>query len=336
MWWHEWGMQMNDFIVHENVPVQFAVDEDQCIRNVLNSFYSTNEVDSLLNVVEAPELPASITSLASKLSRYKKMNLTRIDQKYLRTVFSSSSMRNYTSILSGGYLFYKFGIAPLISDMRKIGHHLGKFSKEMARHVANAGKPVSVHFKTGGVFLPLGSLGTPLPNGYGPIPLQSKPWRVTYDGNASRTATVRGYRESKDTSDLFKKVDYLASRFGSTGPASFVWERIPFSFVLDWFVDLRDVLNRLDNALTGSRKKVLDMCITDKYEVNYQVVKQQRDVNETNSQDEHVIAEVALSKYHRKLADPIPIRIGASGRFGKTQAGILAALVAQKAANLKR
>lgn len=37
---------------------------------------------------------------------------------------------------------------------------------------------------------------------------------------------------------------YLANRLGLTNPASVVWELIPFSFVVDWFVNVSDFLNQ--------------------------------------------------------------------------------------------
>lgn len=40
------------------------------------------------------------------------------------------------------------------------------------------------------------------------------------------------------------------SQSGITNPASVVWELIPYSFVIDWFVDIGDYLSSLD-ALTG-------------------------------------------------------------------------------------
>lgn len=42
------------------------------------------------------------------------------------------------------------------------------------------------------------------------------------------------------------------SQSGITNPASVVWELIPYSFVIDWFVDVGDYLSSLD-ALTGVR-----------------------------------------------------------------------------------
>jgi len=49
---------------------------------------------------------------------------------------------------------------------------------------------------------------------------------------------------------------HLAASMGLTNPLSWAWEDIPFSFVVDWFVDIGGYLNSLDDmlglALTGA------------------------------------------------------------------------------------
>lgn len=40
---------------------------------------------------------------------------------------------------------------------------------------------------------------------------------------------------------------YLGN-WGLTNPASLIWEKIPFSFVVDWFINIGEVLGSLDNA----------------------------------------------------------------------------------------
>jgi hypothetical protein len=148
------------------------------------------------------------------------------------------------------------------------------------------------------------------------------------------TCTVRGVRENKYFGDFFQKLDFLASRFGSVGPASFLWERIPFSFVVDWFVDLSGVLNYLDNALTGNTKKVKEACISTKWDVIAEIYKLRYNTSLTSSVDGAQIAQCRLGFYHRKLVDP-HVSVGLNVRFGKSQASITAALVAQMAANLR-
>jgi hypothetical protein len=203
--------------------------------------------------------------------------------------------------------------------------------------VANAGQEISVHRGSDGVFMPFGYEGQNLPSGYGSSPNTSKAWTAIIRNGESLprlTCTVRGVRETKYLSDFFQKLDYLASRFAGVGPASFLWERIPFSFVVDWFVDLSGALNYLDNALTGNTKQVKEACISTKWVADVPVSKLRYSSGSISSIDGSQIAQCSLSYYHRKLVDP-HVSVGLNVRFGKSQAGITAALVAQMAANLK-
>jgi hypothetical protein len=342
--WHEWNLGAHDFANHDHVPVSFAITEDRLLRETLHDFYTNNEVDSLLNVVESPELVTSLRSLSQKLSSVRKFNLRRESFSglgRLEKIFNRRTLKGATSLISGGFLYYKFGIAPLLSDMNKIGRNLHSYSKQMKSVIQRAGSEVSVHRRAQGVILPVpGSLGRPLPDGIGLAPNQGKAWSGTfsqlpgYEGPVM-TCTVRGIRETKYLSDAFQRLDFLASRFGSVGPASFAWERIPFSFVLDWFVDVSGVLDFLDNALTGNRKKVKSAGISVKWSALCEVFKLRYSDASISSIDGQLIAHDELFYYHRKSVDP-SVSVGLSGRFGKSQASIAAALVAQIAANLRK
>jgi hypothetical protein len=97
---------------------------------------------------------------------------------------------------------------------------------------------------------------------------------------------------------------------------------------------LSDVLNRLDNALTGNRKHVQSACISRKWRALCPVYKLQYRANLTDTRDTTQIALVELSQYHRQ-AVATNLTIGAANRFGKKQASILAALVTNIGANLR-
>ncbi len=60
--------------------------------------------------------------------------------------------------------------------------------------------------------------------------------RSNYHGNVSATISSR---VRVDNPNLF-----LASRLGLTNPAAVAWELVPYSFVVDWFVNVGDYLNQ--------------------------------------------------------------------------------------------
>jgi hypothetical protein len=341
--WHVWGLGAADFVNHDHIPTKYPKSDDQLIRQTLDDFYNTNEVDSLLNVVESPELVTGLTGLARKVdlpriatSAIRRLRSGRWDvnpRKVSTSLFTQ--VKKAGGFLSGGYLYYAFGIAPLVADMRKVARNLQKYRKQLAAVVEKAGQTTSVYNHVDGVFMPFG-YGAPLPDGYGAVSNAGKYWTASIQsmGTPRKTCVVTGIRDHKYSSTGFQTMDYLMSRFAGVGPASFLWERIPFSFVVDWFVDLSDVFNRLDNALTGNRKKVKSVTVSEKWKCLCPVVKIPRVIGESDTRDGQQMALCELSHYYRQSVDP-NLSIGVSQRFGKKQAGILAALVTNIGANLR-
>jgi hypothetical protein len=342
--WHVWGLGAHDFVNHDHIPVSYPMSDDELIRRTLDDFYNSNEVDSLLNVVESPELVTGLTDLAKKVNlpsiapnAIKRVGPGRWDVNPKRVSPSlRSQIRKAGGFLSGGYLYYVFGIAPIIADFKKVSKNLRKYRKQLAAVLEKAGTAISVHNHVDGTFLPFGANGTNLPDGYSASPYQGKYWSadILVQHTPRKTCTVNGIRDHKYLTEDFQILDYLASRFGGVGPASFLWERIPFSFVVDWFVDLSGVFNQLDNALTGNRKRVKYVSVSTKWGALCPVYKIPRTVGETDSRDGQQIAVCELTQYHRQSVDP-NLSVGASRRFGKKQAGILAALVTNIGANLR-
>jgi hypothetical protein len=104
--------------------------------------------------------------------------------------------------------------------------------------------------------------------------------------------------------------------------------------VSDWFVDVSDVFNRLDNFLTGSRKSIQDATLSYKYGVVAGVMKHKYNNQLSSDKDGSQTAVNEIQYYHRK---PITtgLNIGLAGRFGKKQVALTAALLGQMAANLR-
>lgn len=326
-WWGNF-----QFLSWENLITTFDKTDDTLMRETMDAFYNVNEVDTLLNVVEAPEL---VTSLAPLYKTFKEaINLPPF-QATRREILRR--FRRYTSFISGGFLYYKFGIAPILHDMKKISTNLRRYRQRLDNVLKNAGREISVHKGCGGQFGGLYDRYTinHLPLGYATGHDLGGAWTTTpYVQVCRKICTIRGIRDIRYNSKSFQTLDFLASRFGATGPASFVWERIPFSFVVDWFLDLSGVINSIDNALTGSSKKITGASISEKVGYLCPISHVRPGPTVTSSRDGNQIALLELSSYIRKATAPT-VSVGFSGRFGKNQYGITAALISQMAAKLK-
>lgn len=346
--WEAWGKYGSD-ITPRNLRFVWSKDERTLLRETTAAFYKLNEVDSLLNTIESPQLVTYARSLYGLVQTGLKTIAN--PRKVLQGIANNSSAssrslrahvgrvaRNSIRTATGIHLGYAFGVAPLVSDMRKLSKATLKYKERLKKATATAGTEVSVHrFVQGNVsdVLHPDTVSGLYPGYYGSVQdTGSSWWHAHVSGSAIRTCTVKGRRTVRYTQDVFSRLDNLIYRFGVTGPASFAWERIPFSFVLDWFVDLSVVLGVVDNALTGSTKNITGACISEKLDVDVDVIHHRVSPTFFSIYDGKLTARVRLSSYTRKPTSA-DIQIGLSGRFGKKQAFLTGSLIGQMAANLK-
>jgi hypothetical protein len=289
-----------------------------------------------VNAIEAPELVTGLKSL------YKNVNVQDVGPMTKRA--QKDLLRRGTSFLSSGFLYYAFGVAPLISDMRKISKSLKSLDSKIKKVSKASEQYVTARDKKVGKFGGFNRSGNA---GEGPsFDFTSVSWGggSQYGGEQVQLqvipvieptviATVHGTYDWGFGSASEKKLSYLISRFGANGPASFVWEKIPYSFVVDWFVDLSGVIDALDNALTGFGKSVTDCCVSEKWECDVRCIHIASSPSNSLTYNNDLMATVKLSAYARIPFKP-SIMPALSGRFGKYQAGLTAALVGQMAANL--
>lgn len=124
--------------------------------------------------------------------------------------------------MSGNWLEYHFGWSPLLSDIYGAVDVLqGPVPVRRVRASAKAGIPRETFGK--------------YPLNYGDPPV----------GYTDRAYEVRsGFEFEIKNPDL-----WLANRLGLVNPASVVWELVPFSFVVDWFVPVGDFLGSMTATL---------------------------------------------------------------------------------------
>lgn len=348
VWWLDWfGHAGNDYTLDrsEGIPVISSYERNQTklIADTVHAFYSTNETDNLLNAIEAPQLVSNMRQLQATLGDINTKR-TIMDSLRLKSDVSASSPAQiaqarsnirqrilgtgFGSRYSGLFLAYSFGIAPLISDMRKVKNSLRTLRSEIAKAKNSEGRLVSIHRNDRGTLSYHDNNDVDLGTQY--IDSGWAQWKISTK-TCKRTCTVRGYRSRKFSSKRLSELDYLLSRFGATGPTALAWELIPFSFVVDWFVDLRNITDRLDNLLTGSSKRIIDVCVSEKLEYTSKA-SFKHSANYGGSDGEE-LCDDERSFYHR-----IPITdyniVGRAGRFGKKQVALLGALLHQMMANL--
>lgn len=145
--------------------------------------------------------------------------------------------------IPNAHLWYSFGIKPLMKDMESLVKVLKSLTERLTWFRKNHGKPVKVQFSK--------DLSTSI-----------RPTNKIVDWSLGKTSYVyKNYRckyhayalivyDVSQLSDLELQAKILLHSFGVDKPLSVLWEAMPYSFVLDWFVKLGDWINRLQPAIT--------------------------------------------------------------------------------------
>lgn len=291
-------------------------DEASLIEKLYSKGNRLN-ADVLLNTVEANQIWPSVKALATSLPN-------------MRRYWYNGNLRKFIKTASGSFLAWKFGVSPILSDMMAVHRSLPKLKKEVQRHGDQDASRYSVIADIACNF-------------------DRTPWQrdfatngkliseVTYQGLVHKSPVLRYVLvvkpKSKYHSQFFKSADYMMTKFASS-PASLAWEITPWSFVVDWFVDLRGVLRQLDRvlgtepyettSLTKSLSYHLETNIFHKYYTSC--------VNQTEPLNDQRSGRAEFLHYERSVVSAGGTVPQWKPRFGKNQAGISAALIAQKLA----
>jgi hypothetical protein len=283
------------------------------IRLKEDVFEKANQLkaDVLLNLIEANQIWPSIRSLAFGLPEMAR---------------NWRSVRKVIKTASGSFLAWKFGVSPILQDMMAINRYLPRMREDVKRHV----KGQSSRFSSFGVpivaFVPEDVKGY-----YGATEVD----RRYSQGICKNTPVVRYVLVVKPndtyTSDFFKMADAFMSRF-ATSPASLAWEKIPFSFVVDWFVDLRGVLRSLDKVVGFSPYKVVSCTRSFSYHLESSKFWRTASPCSGSTLFDVNVGTAEYQHYERSLVSAEGSLPAWKPRFGKSQAGISAALILQQLA----
>jgi hypothetical protein len=175
--------------------------------------------------------------------------------------------------LSQTVLFKEFALDPFIGDIGKIVKGLTTLQKRLRELQKRAGKPQTRHYR---YVLPGYEEG---PLVYQQVALSYKYWQGiqhTMTSDYARTyhvlptyhATCR-FWYSLDTSGAVSTIDALLDTLGLRKDPSIIWNAIPFTFMVDWFIDVSSFLERFARDNVGVNIAVDDFCSSVKSIVQY-------------------------------------------------------------------
>jgi hypothetical protein len=280
------------------------------------------KADLLLNIVEANQIWPAIRAVAG-------LDLARMSDQWIRNRKVWKSHHAAFNIVKrqvpGNFLAYKFGIAPLIHDIKDTVTYAHKLRSDMERFDKQETFRYSRSAEMRALFDSSTQHIAPL-NGYQCVD-------IDYAGAVLDLPRLRYVLVVKPKirfkSDLMKKIDFVVSRF-STSPADLAWEKIPFSFVVDWFIDLRGMCRKIDETLGFSPFDVVNFSRSYSYEVETSKTLVWR-----SSSDGHVLNTLNAGYVIYKHYERIPVSTDNilpiwRPRFGKSQAALSAALITQQ------
>lgn len=334
--WHFFGALPR--VTGSRLMSSYEATTQQLLNKAASGFYQTNKVDSLLNMIEFRQLSQSLTTAKSWMAQFEGLYHTvpslrrRLGKRWI-----SRSMRDLNSLFLG----YSFGVAPLLSDVRRIDRELLQAPGVIDRLGKRRRRIVSTARAQGQCSVSLSDI-----SGYASTPPTTPDgswWHSDVTSDVYKIVGVGGTDSLQFESEGFQILHNALSRYGATGPASLAWELVPFSFVLDWFIDVSPVIDAMDQALTGQTKTIDTKWVTEKFDVKIRYFKHRCRALSTSSQitlhdwpqDGTQIGYSNIVKYHRQRL-PLSPTVTGSGRFGKKQGVLAGSLLYQKVANLLR
>lgn len=156
--------------------------------------------------------------------------------------------------LGSQYLNYQFGWKPFLNDLRKFCETTQKLNQRLQYFRNNNGKPV----RKGGVVRTAETANVveaptsavyPASIGYfnqpQPVPTGHKRWEYTYT-KTWFDAVFQFWIPDIDSPDWIPRV--TRRLYGLNLSPSVVWELIPWSWLIDWFTNVGDVMSNLSNS----------------------------------------------------------------------------------------
>lgn len=219
-------------------PARYSVP---LLAEVANDLYGKfqarlgERAENLVNLAEYNQARSMIIKRSLQLGRFVK-RLKKLDfigagnelglqvdyrqrRKQTGAYFRPRNLRRDTRSMASNFLEYRFGWAPLINDIHT------------SAQILTNGIPATKVRATA-----------------------SLPFRQVYQYDGSMysilTITTTGYRRMMHGADV--SVDnpnlWLANQLGLVNPLGVAWELVPFSFLVDWFVNVGQVLSSISDT----------------------------------------------------------------------------------------
>ena len=249
------------------------------------SNWSTEALNAFSDQV--PEI-VSVANFLYELKDIKGL-IPKIEKSLVRTAGSN-------------FLALEFGLKPFLGDIQKLQTIQSAVEKRLKHLRSTAGKTVSLRFKrsmekpTNVNFTREGHYF----NNY----LGGNFLRFELEGYSGEfNVTGKLFQNLEGLNDPFTNLKALAAATGFNNPAAIVWEAIPYSFVVDWFISLDKQIDKLAIQPFGGEYRVTDVCWSTKESFNW-LVYQDFFPNDTRNK-KRLIGNIVCKYYKRRPGFPV-------------------------------
>jgi len=204
-------------------------------------------------------------------------------------------------VLRNQHLQMQFGVVPLLSDLKAFANVIPNVRKRLAYLRKTNGKRRRVHFSKP-IEVPLEDI--PHSSEYIGLGMyfigEPIACNCTFHASAEVVMTLEGLDEA-DT-----MLRGVADALGFSNPAKVIWNAIPFSFVLEYFVKIEHILNGLKVPAFQGKTEVFNVC----HSISATVAIQQKILYNglffgTGSIQDIDLGSTAVKLYERKLGLPV-------------------------------
>jgi len=161
--------------------------------------------------------------------------------------------KRFISNVGGGYLNYQFGWKLFVKDVLDIYEKLKTTEKRLNDYKSQQGKLLVRHFTVKLAEEEVENTNNSVSDENRKVSVRNKLFFCTMKYRYTVPALDRHSNEV---------VKYLAwmDSLGLKLTPGVIWEAIPFSFVVDWFINVGDYLNQLDSDNLDSVIEIVDFC----------------------------------------------------------------------------
>jgi hypothetical protein len=164
--------------------------------------------------------------------------------------YSANGLKQAIQFAATANLVWQFAVRPTLDDAKKLASLIGEFESRLSKLIDNAGKRRVAHYAR-----PIDNYIVLPPYGLNNIPSlfnsavhtieRRRDWKSRPKYHASMLYTY----DASALKGQLGKLRGLIHAFGVDRVGSILWEALPFSFVIDWFVNVGDMIRSVEDHL---------------------------------------------------------------------------------------